>query len=59
MIDSARFMAISLLNLANNLVEGIHKIKCKYEHDDQNVKVAELNTSIVNALLNTQTLKMI
>ena len=28
-IDSARFMAISLSNLADNLTEGIHKIKCK------------------------------
>ena len=25
-IDSTRFMASSLLNLANNLSEGIHKI---------------------------------
>ena len=28
-IDSARFMVTSLSNLANNLAEGIHKIKCK------------------------------
>ena len=28
-IDSARFMAISLSNLVNNLTEGIHKIKCE------------------------------
>ena len=28
-IDSARFMATSLSNLADNLTEGIHKIKCK------------------------------
>ena len=28
-IDSTRFMAISLLNLVDNLAEGIHKIKCK------------------------------
>ena len=27
-IDSARFMVSSLSNLANNLTEGIHKIKC-------------------------------
>ena len=27
---------ISLLsNLVNNLFEGIHKIKCKYGHDDK------------------------
>ena len=29
-IDSARFMASSLSNFVDNLVEGIHKIKCKY-----------------------------
>ena len=34
-IDSARFMASSLSNLVNNLSEGIHRIKCKYEHDDK------------------------
>ena len=28
-IDIARFMAISLSNLADNPTEGIHKIKCK------------------------------
>ena len=28
-IDSTRFMAISLLNLVDNLAEGIHKTKCK------------------------------
>ena len=35
MIDSARFMAISLSNLINNLSEGIHEIKCKYGHHDK------------------------
>ena len=33
-IDSATFMASSLSNLVNNLSEGIHKIKCKYGHND-------------------------
>ena len=28
-IDSTRIMASSLSNLANNLSEGIHKIKCR------------------------------
>ena len=31
----ARFMASSLSNLVNNLSEGIHRIKCKYGHDDK------------------------
>ena len=30
-IDSARFMA----NLNHNLVEGIHKIKCKYKYNNK------------------------
>ena len=34
-IDSARFMASSLSNLVNNLSEGIHRIKCKYRHDEK------------------------
>ena len=43
-IDSARFMASSLLNLVDNLTEGIHKIKYKdcycfleYESDKDNM----------------------
>ena len=32
-IDSARFIASSISNLVNNLLEGIHKIKCKYRHN--------------------------
>ena len=28
-------MASSFSNLVNNISEGIHKIKCKYGHDDK------------------------
>ena len=28
-------MAISLSNLVKNFAEGIHKVKCKYEHNDK------------------------
>ena len=45
-INSARVMASSLLNLVDNLSEGIHKIKCKFGHDDKNLKLAELNINI-------------
>ena len=31
-IDSAKFMAISLSNLVDNLAEGIQKMKCKRGH---------------------------
>ena len=53
-------MANLLPNLVNNLAEGIHKIKCKYGHDDnfQKVKLLELNIKIANPFLNTQTLKI-
>ena len=34
-IDSSRFIASSLSSLVNNLSEGIHKIKYKYENDDK------------------------
>ena len=34
-IESARFMASHLSDLVNNLSEGIHRIKCRYEHNDK------------------------
>ena len=34
-IDSARYMASSLSNIANNFSEGIHGIKCKFGHNDK------------------------
>ena len=42
-------------NLVNNLAEGIHKVICKYKHDDKNVKLAELDINIVTAFLNIET----
>ena len=51
-------MASSLSNLVDNLAEGIHKVKCKYEHDDIKFEIVEFNTKIVSTILNTQTLKM-
>ena len=38
-IHCARFMASSLSNLVNNLSEGMHRIKCKFEHDDKKCEV--------------------
>ena len=34
-IHSTRFMASSLSNLFNNLSQGIHRITCKFGHDDK------------------------
>ena len=45
-IDSSRFMARLLSNFVNNLSEGIHRIKCKFEHDDKKCEIPELNISI-------------
>ena len=59
-IDSPRFIASCLLsNLVNNLSEGIHRIKCKYGHDEKKVKHVELNISIATVFLNIKTLKLI
>ena len=37
-IDNLRFIVSSSSNLFNNHSEGIHKIKCKFRHDDKNCK---------------------
>ena len=41
-IDSARFMVSSLSNLVNNLIDGIHKIKWKYGHDDKTCETCRI-----------------
>ena len=35
-------MASSLSNLVNNLSKGIHKIKCKYRHNDKNCETCKI-----------------
>ena len=51
-------MASSLKNIVQNLVEGIHQIEHKYDKILHNLKHAELNRYIVNAVMNIKTLKM-
>ena len=58
-IDSTEFMASSLSNLVNNLSEGIHRIKCKYQMMIKNVKLLELNISVLTLFLNRKVLKII
>ena len=48
-INSARFMASSLSNLANNLSEGIHRIK--YVHDDKKCKTCGIKYKYCNSVL--------
>ena len=43
----------SLSNLANNLSEGIDRIKCKSDMMKKNVKHVELNISTATVFLNT------
>ena len=51
-------MASSLSNLVDNLSEGIHKIKSKYQHGNRKWKKnAELNTKISRAMLKHKYLK--
>ena len=52
-------MANSLSNLVNNLSEGFHKIKCKYEHDDKKCQTCRIKINTGTVFLNTQTLKMV
>ena len=35
-------MASTLSNLVNSLADGIHKIKCKYGHDNENCKICRI-----------------
>ena len=52
-IDRLRFMASSLSNLAKSLSEGIHRIKCKYEHDDKKCETCGIKLSTATVFLNT------
>ena len=52
-IDSARLMTISLSNLVNNLSDGIHRIKCKYGHDDKKCGTCGIKFKYCDFLLNT------
>ena len=54
-IDCARFMTSSSSNLVNNLSKGIHRIKCKYVHDDKKCETCRIK----HKYCNTPVLKMI
>ena len=47
-IDTAQLMASSLSNLVNNLSEGIHKIKCKYRHEDKECENCGIKSKYCN-----------
>ena len=43
-------MSSSLSTIVDNLPKGTYRIKCKYEHNNQNVRNVELNTKILSDL---------
>ena len=51
-------MESSLSNFVNNLSERIHRIKCKYGHDDKKCETCGIKYKHCAVFLNTQTLKM-
>ena len=49
--DSARFVKSSLSNLVDNLSEGIHKTKCKYDHDDKKCETCGITFEVCDCFL--------
>ena len=43
-------MSSSLSTIVDNLPKRTYRIKCKYEHNNQNVRNVELNTKILSDL---------
>ena len=50
-IDIARFMASSLLNLVNNISQGIHRNKCKFGHDNEKCETCGIKYKYRNCFL--------
>ena len=44
-------MASSLSNLVNNLSKGIHRIKCKFGHDNKKCKACEIKHKYCDCFL--------
>ena len=56
LIKMEKKLPSSLSNLAKNLSEGVHKINCKYGHDDKNGNLVELNILRLLSFLKTLTM---
>ena len=50
-IDSAKFMESSLSNIVNNFSEGIHRIKCKFGHDDKKCEICGIKYKYCDCFL--------
>ena len=44
-------MASSLSNLVNNFSEGIHRIKCQFEHSDKKCEICGINYKYCDGFL--------
>ena len=44
-------MASSLSDLVNNSAEGIHKVKCKYEHNDKKYETCRIKYKYCDCFL--------
>ena len=55
----AQYIASSLSNLVNNISEKIHRIKCKYGLDDENLRLVELKISYCKHRYNFKKQKII
>ena len=56
-IDSVRFMTSSLSNLVKNLSKGIHKIKCKYGHDNKKCEIRWITYEVCDCFLECRNFK--
>ena len=56
-IDRARFMASSLSNLDNNLSEGLHRVKCKFEHNDEKCETCGIKYKYYDCFLENTSFK--
>ena len=44
-------MASSLSNLVNNISEGVHRVKCKYGHDDKKCQMRGITGNYCDCFL--------
>ena len=56
-IDSATFMTSSLSNLVNNFAEGVHRIKCKFRHNDKKSGTCRIKYKYCNCFLEYKNFK--
>ena len=57
LIDSARFKTSSLSNLANNVSEGIYRIKCKFGQGDKKCETYGIKYKYCNCLIKYRNFK--